>query len=137
MLNIIEILDFAVKNYASDIHISSKNTPFLRIQGVLRKIEIDHISQEDLSIALKKMMTEDQWALFQKEWEVDFAISVDKLARFRVNVFRHMNGISVAFRIIPYEIKSLEDLYMPEAVKELTKRKKGLILCTGPTGSVK
>ena len=137
MLNIVEILDFAVKNYASDIHISSKNTPFLRIQGVLRKIEIDHISEEDLSAALKNMMTDDQWQLFEKEWEADFAISVDNLARFRVNVYRHMNGLSVAFRIIPYGIKSLEDLYMPEAVKSLTNKKKGLILCTGPTGSGK
>lgn len=137
MLNIVEILEFAVKNFASDIHISSKNTPYLRIQGLLRKIEIDNISQEDLSMALKRMMTDEQWELFENEWESDFAISVDNLARFRVNVYRHMNGLSVAFRIIPYEIKSLDDLYMPEAIKNLTTKKKGLILCTGPTGSGK
>ena len=137
MLNIVEILEFAVKNYASDIHIASKNTPYLRIQGILRKIETGLISEEDLTEALQKMMSEDQWSGFEKDWEADFAISVDNLARFRVNVFRHMNGLSVAFRIIPYEIKSLEDLYMPEAVKGLTNRKKGLILCTGPTGSGK
>ena len=137
MLNIVEILEFAVKNQASDIHIASKNTPYLRIQGILRKIETGPIPVKDLTEALQQMMTEDQWSGYEKDWEADFAISVDNLARFRVNVYRHMNGISVAFRIIPYGIKSLEDLYMPEAVKTLTNKKKGLILCTGPTGSGK
>jgi twitching motility protein PilT len=137
MINIVEILEFAAKNHASDIHIASKNTPYLRIQGILRKIETGPIPEDELTEALQKMMSEDQWAGFEKDWEADFAISVENLARFRVNVYRHMNGLSVAFRIIPYEIKSLEDLYMPEAVKGLINKRKGLILCTGPTGSGK
>lgn len=137
MLNIVEILDFAVNNYASDIHISSLNSPFLRIQGILRKVEIEPVQIEDLMSELKKLMTEDQWNTFQNDWEIDFSISIEKVARFRVNVFRHMNGMSVAFRIIPFEIKKLEDLYMPQALIDLSRRKKGLILCTGPTGSGK
>ncbi len=137
MLNIVEILDFAVNNYASDIHISSQNSPFLRIQGILRKVEVGAVQLDDLKAELKKLMTDEQWKTFENDWEIDFSISIENIARFRVNVFRHMNGMSVAFRIIPFEIKKLSDLYMPEALVALSKRKKGLILCTGPTGSGK
>jgi len=137
MFSIIDILDFAVKNSASDIHISSQNPPYLRIQGVLRKVEIEPVQVDELLSELKKIMQIQQFEHFEKELEIDFAWSVKNLARFRVNVFRHLNGVSVAFRIIPFEIKTLEDLYMPSALAELTQRKKGLILCTGPTGSGK
>jgi len=137
MLNIEEILDFAVKNSASDIHLSSKNSPYLRIQGILRKIEIEPIQIDELLSELKKIMTSQQWDIFEQDMEIDFSTTFEKLARFRVNVFRHMHGASVAFRIIPFEIKTLEDLYMPSALMDLTRRKKGMVLCTGPTGSGK
>lgn len=137
MINLTEILDFAVKNAASDIHISSQNSPCLRIQGYLKRMDIEPIQTDDLLLELKKIMKDHQWEIFQKEWEIDYAFTIDNLARFRVNVFRHMNGVSVAFRVIPFAIRSLEDLYMPQALSNLTRKKKGLILCTGPTGSGK
>lgn len=137
MIDIVEILDFATKNHASDVHFSSLNPPYLRIQGVLRKIDIDPTSTDDLLESFKKLMKPHQWEAFQKDWEIDFSISLEKIARFRVNIYRHLNGVSGAFRLIPFKILELEDLYMPEAVINLSKKHKGLILCTGPTGSGK
>jgi twitching motility protein PilT len=137
MFNLNNVLDFAVKNNASDIHFSSGLSPYLRIQGTLRKIEMDIISNDDLINNFKQICTKDQWDYFEKNLEIDFSIAIQNIARFRVNIYHQSNGISGAFRVIPHKIRTLEELQMPPSLVNLTKKRKGLILCTGPTGSGK
>jgi twitching motility protein PilT len=137
MFNLNNVLDFSVKNNASDIHFSSGLSPYLRIQGTLRKVEMDFVSNDDLITNFKQICTENQWDYFQKNLEIDFSIAIQNIARFRVNIYHQSNGISAAFRVIPHKIRTLDELQMPPSLINLTKKRKGLILCTGPTGSGK
>ncbi len=132
-----DTLKFAVKNRASDVHFSSGKPPILRLIGQLKKIDTDPIQTNDLKAYLSQFLTEAQKELLSKNTEVDFSIEIPKVSRFRVNVYKHSAGISAAFRIIPQQIRTLDELRMPEILKEFTKQKKGLILLTGPTGSGK
>lgn len=134
---ITEILNFAVHNNASDVHFSSGKQPLIRIMGEFKKVDIPPVDHELLSDALMNLLNEDQRRRFREAHEVDLAFSLPEVARFRVNIFEHFNGIAGAFRIFPPTIRSLEDLLMPPVFKEIIKRKKGLILVTGPAGSGK
>lgn len=137
MFNIYQLLDTAVKRNATDVHLSSGQVPHLRIQGMLRKEDMPEITEDELIENMHVVTSEHHWKSFMQQSEVDFSISVEKLARFRVNIYRHQNGIAAAFRMIPFRIRSLEELLMPPAVISLAEKRKGLILFTGPTGSGK
>lgn len=132
-----ETLKFAVKSNASDIHFSSGKQPTLRIIGELKRIDTNPIDVNELKAYLHTQLTEEQKKQLETTSEVDLGIDLPGSARFRVNIYKHMNGLSAAFRTIPREVHSLDALRMPPIIKELVKRKKGLILMTGPTGSGK
>jgi len=134
---ITEILHFAVQNNSSDVHFSSGKQPLIRIMGQFKKVDIPPLDHELLFESLMNLLNEDQRRCFRETHEVDLAFSLPDVARFRVNIFEHFNGIAGAFRIFPPTIRSLEDLLMPPILKEIIKRKKGLILVTGPAGSGK
>jgi twitching motility protein PilT len=132
-----ETLKFAAKNKASDVHFSSGAQPVLRIVGDLKRVDTEPVQMEALREYLDKFLNEGQKQRLNSNLEVDLAIHLPGVSRFRVNIYKQINGLSAAFRLIPTEIRSLEELRMPSVMKDIMKHKKGLILLTGPTGSGK
>ncbi|HGY55832.1 MAG TPA: type IV pilus twitching motility protein PilT [Caldithrix abyssi] len=134
---LLNTLKFAVQNNASDVHFSSGNPPVLRILGELKRVDVRSITTEELTDFATSFLNNEQKQLLKQKTEIDLSIDFPETARFRVNIYKHLNGLSMAFRTIPHKILSLEELRMPEILSKLTRRKKGLILLTGPTGSGK
>lgn len=124
---------------ASDLHISAKVQPMVRIDGALQPaITVTDIwDRAKVNAALRSIMTEAQQETFDRELELDFAYTVSANARFRVNIYQQREAMGAAFRLIPTEIKKLEDLGVPDSVARFATLARGLVLVTGPTGSGK
>jgi twitching motility protein PilT len=138
-LTLDKVLATAVRMKASDIHFSC-NTPLRnRIDGDLIGMPsfTIPITSEWLSRVLKQAMSTEAWARYEREHEADVSYTVEGLARFRVNVFLQRGLPGAVFRVIPTEIKSIEELGVPQQLKDIAKKPKGLVLVTGPTGSGK
>lgn len=133
-MEILELLTFAKKEKASDVHISSGEPPMIRIHGDMRKIDSPLLQKEEVHKILYDILNDQQRKIFEENHELDFAIAFGDAGRFRVNAFLQSRGESIVFRTIPTVIPSLEELGMPKIVEDLTKKEKGLILVTGPTG---
>lgn len=131
------IIENATTQGASDIHLSSNLSPTIRVSGTLKKLHVDPITPLEIENILQRIMPEHAKPLYEQEKEVDFAYSVNENLRFRVNAFHTLYGPSVAFRLIPSEIRSMNDLGMPNVIERLTSLDRGLVLVTGPTGSGK
>ncbi|GAB4189904.1 MAG: type IV pilus twitching motility protein PilT [Wenzhouxiangellaceae bacterium] len=136
-MDITELLAFTVKNKASDLHLSAGLPPMIRVDGDVRRINIDALDNKQTTELAYSTMNDRQRRDFEANLEVDFSYSVPGLARFRVNAFHQDRGVSVVFRVIPTEIWSLEDLQAPPVFKDIVMVPRGLILVTGPTGSGK
>ncbi len=136
-MEILELLAFAKKENASDIHISSGEPPIIRIHGDIRKLDIPPLSNHEVHNILYGILTDRHRKDFEEHHELDFSLQYGEMGRFRVNAFIQSRGESIVFRTIPTVIPTLEQLNMPKIVGELTKKEKGLILVTGPTGSGK
>jgi len=136
-LDIRKLLKSVVAYNASDLHLVARSEPQIRIDGRLVQLNLpvlDGKMIEDMSYSL---LTEKQKKDFEEHNEIDFAILLPEVGRFRANYYKTMGDIACAFRIIPIEIPSLDDLNAKQIFKKLVKREKGLILVTGPTGSGK
>lgn len=136
-MEILELLAFAKKENASDIHISSGEPPMIRIHGDVRKIDAPPLDREAVHKMLYDILNDQQRKVYEERHELDFAIALSTSGRFRVNAFVQNRGESIVFRTIPVNILTLEQLNMPKIVGDLTKKEKGLVLVTGPTGSGK
>ncbi len=132
-----DTLKFAVKANASDVHFSSGMPPLLRIAGQMKKVDMPPLDNETLTEQLLEFLDTEQRQVLTADHELDFALQLSDTARFRVNIYMQMRGISAAFRVINQTIRTIEELRMPAVFREMIKRKKGLILLTGPTGSGK
>ena len=132
-----EILKFGVQNNASDVHLSSGMPPIIRILGEIKKVEMDKLDEAVLREQLMRLLDDQQKKHFNEFNEIDLAVNIPDVARFRLNIFHHFRGISAAFRIIHHKIRSIEELLLPNIVKSMVRNRKGLILVTGPTGSGK
>ncbi len=132
-----QVLRFAVQQNASDIHFSSGMSPIVRIVGELKRVEMPPIQKEELQQFIYPYLRDEQKAALEKNREADIAVSIPGVSRYRVNVFKHLNGLSASFRVIPEAVRSLDELLMPPVLKEIIRNRKGLILVTGPTGSGK
>jgi len=132
-----QTLRFAAENNASDVHFSSGMPPILRVIGELKRVDTAPVQKEALQDFLLPFLNLHQKKQLDQNREVDFALNMPGVSRFRVNIYRHLNGLSAAFRLIPNLIRTLDELRMPPVMKEFVKHKKGLILLTGPTGSGK
>lgn len=133
-MDIMDLLLFAKKENASDIHISSGEPLMIRIHGDIRKIDVPPLSKEDVHKILYDILNDQQRKIYEEHHELDFAIAFGDTGRFRVNAFLQNRGESIVFRTIPTVIPTLEQLGMPKIVGDLTKKEKGLVLVTGPTG---
>jgi twitching motility protein PilT len=136
-MDLADLLLFAQKSKASDLHISAGNPPIMRVSGEMRVQKLPPLSAEQMKELIYSIMTDQQRSDYERDLEVDFAISIGEHSRFRVNAFNTLGGPAAVLRTIPTEIKSLEDLKAPDIFKRLTQLHKGLILVTGPTGSGK
>ncbi len=131
------LLRNAVSLGSSDLHIAVGFPPIFRLRGELKRTDGAVFSAQDVSQMVRTLMTDNQIREFEKYGEVDFAYEIPGIARFRTNVFQQMNGDAAAFRVIPSKIMTFDDLGAPPGVYQLAKKRKGLILVTGPTGSGK
>src|SRR4029453_4256233 len=136
-MDITELLAFAVKNKASDLHLSAGLPPMIRVHGDIRRINLPPMEHEDVHAMVYDIMSDAQRKAYEENLECDFSFAVPNLARFRGNPFVQVRGAAAAFRTIPAKVLSLEELNAPKIFGELTNRPRGLILCTGPTGSGK
>ena len=133
-MDILELLSFAKKEGASDIHLSSGEPPTIRIHGDIRKIDSPPLNREDVHKVLYDILRDHQRKVYEEQHELDFAIAWANIGRFRVNAFMQNRGESIVFRTIPTDIPTLEQLGMPKILSDLTEKDKGLVLVTGPTG---
>ena len=133
-----ELLLLMVNKEASDLHITVQSPPVLRINGELTPIaNLPSLTAEDIEHYLAQVANEEQRAFFAKNQELDFAYSIPGLARFRVNVMQQRGVMSIVCRLVPFYIPSIDELGLPQILKDLIIKPRGLILVTGPTGSGK
>jgi len=137
-MDISELLKLSCKKNASDLHLSPGHPPILRINGDLLPMK-DHpiLDAETTKKCIYQFLNETQKQDFAREWEIDFAIELPHVSRFRVNAFQQAQGIAAVFRIIPEAVPTLDELEMPAVFKKILNLPNGLILITGPTGSGK
>lgn len=127
----------AARRNASDLFLSVGESPTLKICGEFQKIKDVLLTEADLSRIIQSLLPENKLTDFLSGRDVDAGLDVQECSRFRVNVFRHLNGDSVALRPLPYKIPTVEELRLPPVFNNLSQLTRGLILITGPTGSGK
>ncbi len=136
-MDITQLLAFAVKNKASDLHLSVGLPPMIRVHGDVRRINVDPLDHRQVHTMIYDIMNDSQRKVYEEMLEVDFAFEIEGLSRFRVNAFNQQRGAGAVFRTIPTKILTLDQLEAPRIFGELALRPRGLVLVTGPTGSGK
>ncbi len=130
-----ELFELMVDKGASDLHLWVPSSPVLRINGVLTPLnQFAPATPEFVEKVFNEIATPEQKNTFLEERELDFTHSIPGLARLRVNALRQRGTISLAFRMVPYEVPSIDELEIPQICKKLVLKPRGLILVTGPTG---
>jgi twitching motility protein PilT len=129
-----ELFELMVDKGASDLHLWVPSPPVLRIDGVLKPLsELAPATPEYVETVFNEITTPEQKNTFLEELELDFAYSIPGLARLRVNALRQRGTISLAFRLVPFGVPSIDELGLPQICKRLALKPRGLILVTGPT----
>ena len=136
-MDIAELLAFSVKNGASDLHLSAGLPPMIRVDGDMRRINIPELDHKAVHALIYDIMNDKQRRDYEELLETDFSFELQGVARFRVNVFNQERGAAGVFRTIPSKVLSLEELGAPLFFEEVTRKPRGLVLVTGPTGSGK
>jgi twitching motility protein PilT len=137
-LDIDELLTYAVRNGASDLHLANQLPPAIRIDGSLRPIEgLGRVDNEQIREMVYRILTQNLRERFEAEKELDTAHTIMGVGRFRVNVFQQRGSIGTVMRAIPHDIPPFDTLGLPEIIPTLAELRRGLVLVTGPTGSGK
>jgi len=136
-MDIGELLAFGVKNGSSDLHLSAGESPMIRVDGDMRRINVPTMDHKDVHDLVYDIMNDKQRKDYEEFLECDFSFEIPGLARFRVNAFNQNRGAGAVFRTIPSEILSLEQLGAPKIFEEISDTPRGVVLVTGPTGSGK
>jgi len=137
MTQIDTFLKQALEKESSDLHFISGDPARVRVHGALQLLDGEVLSTDFVKNAVYEIMSGSAQRDFEKHDAVDFAYEIPEVSRFRVNVMRHLNGIGAVFRAIPSHARTLDELKMPEVVRNLCKQTSGMILVTGKTGSGK
>jgi len=132
-----QLLAFAVKNKASDLHLSAGVPPIIRVDGDVKRINMPALSHKEVHSMIYDIMNDKQRKAYEEYFETDFSFEIPDLARFRVNAFNQSRGAGAVFRTIPTEILTLEQLGAPKIFKDISMYPRGIVLVTGPTGSGK
>lgn len=122
---------------ASDLHIRVGIRPHLRVNGLLEQINTDPITIEQMDKTVSQILNEKQQDRFYRKHEIDLALSVAKLGRFRINLFRQRGTSGIAIRAVNTQVPSFEELHLPEVMQKLNQERRGLVVVTGTTGSGK
>lgn len=134
-MNIQQLLQLTIERNASDLHLISKYQPILRINGELTPIPGSPLlTKEELENLVSQILSPYQKEILEKNWELDLGIEYHDQARFRVNIYKQQGSLAAAFRLIPKQIRSLEETGLPRVISKITDLKQGLVLVTGPTG---
>lgn len=137
-MNINDLLKIAVERKASDLHLKVGSHPVIRVDGDLVPLgELKRLMQEDTIAMAFSMMNARQKQRFKEELELDVAYSVPGLGRFRCNVFQQRGAVGLVLRVIPARIQSVRELMLPPVLEKICEERRGMILCTGTTGSGK
>jgi twitching motility protein PilT len=137
-MNINDLLKIAVERKASDLHLKVGSHPIIRVDGDLLQLgELKRLLQEDTIAMAFSIMNARQKQRFKEELEIDIAYSVPGLGRFRCNIFQQRGTVGLVLRVIPARIKTNRELMLPTVLDEIAEERRGLVLCTGTTGSGK
>ena len=136
-MDIAELLAFSVKSGASDLHLSAGLPPMIRVDGDIQRINVPELEHKAVHALMYDIMNDKQRRDYEEQLETDFSFELPGVARFRVNVFNQERGAAGVFRTIPSKVLSLEELDAPLFFAEVTRKPRGLVLVTGPTGSGK
>ncbi len=129
-----QLCRFAVDSQASDLFIKADSPPALRVHGRIVPTDLPALTNEDTKTLAHSIMTEEQIQAFEDYHELDLAFTLADVARFRCNIYVQRGSYAMVLRIVPLEIKEIEELGLPKVLEELSKPKQGLVLVTGPTG---
>jgi twitching motility protein PilT len=132
-----QLLKAMVDQGGSDLHITTNSPPQIRVDGVLKPINVPPLTPTETKQLAYSILTDNQKHRLEENLEIDFSFGIKGLARFRANVFHQRGAIAAAFRQIPYEIRGFRELGLAAVVERLCEKPRGLILVTGPTGSGK
>jgi twitching motility protein PilT len=133
-----ELLDQTIERGASDLHVTTGSHPIVRVNGALIRLEqYPVLTNEVLQRMIYAILTQKQRERLEQELELDISYSLPGKARFRVNVYFQRDAVGAAFRMIPFEIRSIDELGLPRQVEDFARMPRGLVLVTGPTGSGK
>ncbi len=136
--NLRALLEEMIQKEASDLHITTGERPKLRVDGDITDSAVTEVlTPKDTLHLAYSVLTENQKKRFETEDELDFSFGIQNLARFRGNVFKQRGCVSMAIRMIPFNVRTFQDLGLPPVIAKLAERPRGLILVTGPTGSGK
>lgn len=122
---------------ASDLHLTAGTSPVFRVNGDILLSNLPVLSNRNLEVLLYPILGEEHYLRFAEAGDLDFAIEVKNIARFRINYFRQHRGLSAVFRLIPFTPPEIKALGLPPVIKDIAESKKGLVIVTGPTGSGK
>jgi len=137
-MKIDDFLKIAIESDASDLHLKPGNHPILRINGVLRPLtSFPRLNAEHTKLLAEQIMTGSQKSLLEEDLDLDLAYSFAGFGRFRGNIFHQRGSLGIALRIIPLEPMSIKELRLPEVLEMISLEQRGLVLCTGTTGSGK
>jgi twitching motility protein PilT len=139
-MEIAELLAFAVKNKASDLHLSAGLPPMIRVHGDIRRINLPATEHKDVHAMVYDIMNDTQRKHYEEILEIDFSFEIPTLARFRVNAFNQNRGAGAVFRTIPSKVLTLDEVADAKTAKtfrNLSDQPRGIVLVTGPTGSGK
>jgi twitching motility protein PilT len=127
----------AITAGASDLHVTVGVPPMIRVRGQVRPLDYEPLTANATRELIYDILSGEGRQRLENDWELDFAYTLPRTARFRVNVYFQRGSLGAAFRTIPHEIKGLGELGLPRAVEDMTEKPRGLVLVTGPTGSGK
>jgi len=137
MATLSDLLKKMLEMGGSDLHISTNSPPQIRVHGHLHPLDLPILTPSETKQLAYSVLTDAQKHRFEEHLELDFSFGLKGLARFRGNLFNQRGATGAVFRVIPYEIKSFQQLNLPPIVAKLCEKPRGLILVTGPTGSGK
>jgi twitching motility protein PilT len=133
-MEIRDLLLTCIDKAASDLHLTEKEPPILRIDGRLMRTKLNLLSRDELKKMIYSVLTNTQKEMFERDLELDFSLALPGMDRFRVNIHMQKGSVEAAFRRVPLVIPKLEDLGLPQIIIDMARKPNGLVLATGPTG---
>ena len=137
MVGLLELLQKVIDVDGSDLHITTRTPPQIRVHGRLERLDLEELTSADTKELAYTVLTDAQKKRFEETRELDFSFGVGDVARFRGNLFYQRGAVAAVYRLIPSTIRTFQEMGLPEVMSTLAERPRGLILVTGPTGSGK